>query len=66
MSSLLLLLLKFVGAKDTDTVLSLGFGETALTALKQLENLLHDDMLDIDLFFVVQVRRGELNLSYVR
>jgi hypothetical protein len=55
-------LLELVGAEDTDTVLSLGVGETALVTLEELEDLLHDDVLDVDLLLVVEVGGRELDL----
>lgn len=60
----LLLLLELVGTEDTDTVLGLGLSETTLITLEELEDLLHDDVLDIDLVLVVQVGSGELDLGY--
>jgi hypothetical protein len=56
-------LLELVGTKDTDSALGLGLGETSLVALKELEDLLHDDVLDIDLVLVVQVGGSELDLE---
>ena len=55
-------LLELVGTKDTDTVLGLGFGETSFVTLEEGKNILHDNVLDIDLVLVVQVGSGELDL----
>jgi hypothetical protein len=59
---LLRFLLELVGAEDSDTVLSLGVGETTLVTLEELEDLLHDDVLDVDLLLVVEVGGRELDL----
>ena len=56
------LLLELVGTKDTDTVDGLGLGETSLVTLEESEDILHDNVLDIDLVLVVQVGGSELNL----
>ena len=56
------LLLELVGTKDTDTVDGLGLGETSLVTLEEGEDILHDNVLDIDLVLVVQVGGSELNL----
>jgi hypothetical protein len=61
-SILFRLLLKLVGTKDGDTVVSLGLGKTSLVALEESEDILHDNVLDIDLVFVVQVGGSELDL----
>ena len=56
------LFLELVGTKDTDTVDGLGLGETSLVTLEESEDILHDNVLDIDLVLVVQVGGSELNL----
>lgn len=60
--SLFLLLLKLVGSEDFDTSGRLGLGQSTFVTLKKLEDFFHDDVLDIDLVFVVQVVGGELDL----
>lgn len=60
---LLRLLLELVGTEDGDTVVSLGFGETSLVTLEESEDILHDNVLDIDLVLVVQVGGSELDLG---
>lgn len=62
MDSLLGLLLELVGTKDTDTVVGLGIGKTVLVTLEELEDLLHDNVLNVDLVLVVQVGSSELDL----
>jgi len=59
----LLLLFELVGTEDTDTVGSLGVGETVLVTLEELEDLLHNNVLDVDLVLVVQIGSGELDLK---
>ena len=61
--SLFRLLLELVGTKDTDTVDGLGLGETSLVTLEEGEDILHDNVLDIDLVLVVQVGGSELDLD---
>ena len=56
------LFLELVGTKDTDSVDGLGLGETSLVTLEESEDILHDNVLDIDLVLVVQVGGSELNL----
>ena len=63
LDSLFLLLLELVGTEDSDTALSLGIGETIPVALKELEDLLHDNVLDVHLVLVVEIGSGELDLS---
>ena len=60
--SVLALLLELVGTEDADTVLGLGLGETVLVTLKELEDLLHDNVLDVDLVLVVEIGGSELDL----
>lgn len=43
--------------------MGLGFGETSLVTLKESEDILHDNVLDIDLVLVVQVGGSELDLG---
>ena len=57
------LFLELVGTKDTDTVDGLGLGETSLVTLEESEDILHDNVLDIDLVLVVQVGGSELDLT---
>lgn len=59
-----LLLLELVGTENADTSTGLFIGETFVVTLEQLEDLLHDNVLDIDLILVVQVGSGELDLRY--
>ncbi len=65
MYSLLLLLDELVGAEDTDTVLGLSLSETLVVALEELEDLLHDNVLNVDLVLVVKVGGGERDLGTV-
>ena len=60
--SLFLPLLELVWPKDTNTVLNLGLGETTIATLKKLQDLLHDNVLNVYLVLVVQVGRSELDL----
>jgi len=61
--SLFRLLLELVGTKDTDTIDGLGLGETSFVTLEESEDILHDNVLDIDLVLVVQVGGSELDLD---
>ena len=61
--SLFRLLLELVGTKDTDTINGLGLGETSFVTLEESEDILHDNVLDIDLVIVVQVGGSELALD---
>jgi len=58
-------LLELVGTEDADSVDGLGLGETTFGTLKELEDLLHDDVLDVDLVFVVQVGGSKLDSVHV-
>ena len=59
----LLLLLELVGTEDVDTAGGLGIGKTVLVALEELEDLLHDNVLNVDLVLVVEIGSGELDLE---
>ena len=57
------LFLELVGTKDTNTVDGLGLGETSFVTLEESEDILHDNVLDIDLVLIVQVGGSELDLD---
>lgn len=59
----LFLLLKLVGTKKFDSTLCLVIIETVLVTLKEFEDILNNDGLEVDLFFVIQVLRFQLNLT---
>ena len=58
----LLLNLELVGAEQLNTTDGLFLGQTVLVALEQLENVVDDDSLQVDFFFVVQILCLELDL----
>jgi hypothetical protein len=64
--SVLLLRLELVGPEKLQTTLSLLAGETVMVALEELEDIIDDNGLKVDLFFVVQVVGGQLDLHRVR
>lgn len=59
---LLGLLFKFVRTENTNTVGSLSLGKTGIGTLEELIDLLHNNVLNINLVLVVQVGSSELNL----
>jgi hypothetical protein len=58
----LLLALELVGTKDTETTSGLVVSKTVLVALKQREDIIDDNGLEVDLLLVVKVLCLELNL----
>ena len=58
----LLLNLELVRAEQLNTTDGLFLGQTVLVALEQLENVVDDDSLQVDFFFVVQILCLELDL----
>lgn len=59
----LFFLLKLVGTKKFDTTVCLFSIKTVLVTLKEFEDILNDNGLEVDLFFVIQVLRFQLNLT---
>lgn len=59
----LLLGLELVGPKELETAGGLCRVETLVGALKQLEDVVDNDGLQVDFFFVVQILCLELDLS---
>lgn len=53
---------KLVRAKKFETTCGLLSGKTVVVALKQLEDVVDYDGLQVDLFLVIQIFRLELNL----
>ena len=62
---ILLLRLELVGTKDLEATGNLLIGETAVVALKQLEDIVDDDGLKVNLFLIVQVLGAKLDLGHV-
>ena len=58
----LVFLLKLVRTEELDTTGCLFRIETILVTLKEFENILNNDSLEINLFFVIKVLRFQLNL----
>ena len=58
----LLLNLELVRAEQLNTTDGLFLRQTVLVALEQLENVVDDDSLQVDFFFVVQILCLELDL----
>jgi hypothetical protein len=52
---ILLLRLELVGPEEFKTALCLLRRETVLVALEELEDILHDDRLEVNLFLVVEI-----------
>lgn len=65
-NGVLLLGFELVGTEQLETALSFSGIETLLSALKELEDIVDHDSLQIDLVLVVKVLRGELNLQRER
>lgn len=59
----LFLALELVRTEKTDTTLRLFVRETLVVALKELEDIIDDDGLEVDLLLVVEVFRLELDLG---
>lgn len=59
----LILLLKLVRTENIETTLGFLVGETVVSALKQLEDIVDDDGLEVDFFLVIQVLRLKLDLN---
>jgi hypothetical protein len=62
---ILFLDLELVGAEELDTAEGLFLGETVVVALEQLEDVVDNDGLQVDFFFVVQILRFELDSVHV-
>jgi hypothetical protein len=62
----LLLALELVGTKDTETTSGLIVSKTVLVALKQREDIIDDNGLEVDLLLVIKVLCLELNLRSAR
>ena len=57
--------LELVRAEQLETTLGFLFCQTLVVALKELEDILHDDGLEVDLFLVVEILRSQLNLRHI-
>ena len=57
--------LELVRAEQLETTLGLLFCQTLVVALKELEDILHDDGLEVNLFLVVEILRTQLDLRHV-
>ena len=58
-------MLEFVGTENLQTTLSLLRGETLTAALEERKDILNNDCLEVDLFFVVEVIGLELDLRSI-
>lgn len=56
-------MLKLVRTENIETTLGFLVGETVVSALKQLEDIVDDDGLEVDFFLVIQVLRLKLDLN---
>ena len=61
-NGVLLLRLELVGTEELETALGLGGRKTLLGTLEQLEDVVDDNGLKVDLFFVVKVVGLEFDL----
>ena len=59
----LLLALELVGAEKFETAIGLVISKTGLVALKELEDVVDNDGLEVDLLLVVQILGLELDLG---
>lgn len=62
---ILLFLLEFVGTKNLETTLGLLSSETLTVALEKGKDILDNDCLEVDLFFVIEVIGLELDLCSI-
>ena len=53
---------ELVGPEDLKTAASLFLVETLVVTLKELEDIVVDDGLEVDLFLIVQILRAKLDL----
>ena len=58
----LLLALELVGAEKFETAVGFVISKTGLVALKELEDVVDDDRLEVDLVLVVKIFRAKLDL----
>ena len=58
----MLFLLEFIGTENVQTTPGLLSGETLIVTLEKLKDILDNDGLEVDLFFVVEVIGLEFDL----
>lgn len=57
---------EFIGAENVQTTLGLLSRETLIVTLEELEDILDNDCLEVDLFFVIEVVSLQFDLRGIR
>lgn len=61
--SVLLFLLKFVGAEQFQTASGFFLSKTAVVTLEESEDIINDNRFEVDFLLVIKVLRFQLNLD---